>query len=246
MTYKALVIEDDKEIIAQIEDALSSLEHLWDIVASQEEALKRLKAGEYDYMLLAISIRARAGNGQVRIQNTENLLEKMSQITDRPLPQIIVMSDHQVEGLKKSVDLMRMAMYMSRCGVVDVIAKPFPGEGRTLDRVVKKVLGLNGNGTRVPGTGAAGTSGARAGSRGTAPAEDRGLTGTAAARLLMKDIPRLTLDKARSRVSTAAGEGDFKSSGTGRNRRIDPESFDAWRLKQRDRDLDLEDKDDFR
>ena len=63
MTYKALVVEEDAEAISQIMDAMVSLDHHCDAVASQEEALKRLTTIEYDYMLLASKIRARCGNG---------------------------------------------------------------------------------------------------------------------------------------------------------------------------------------
>ena len=63
------------------------------------------------------------------------------------MPPVIILSDHVASDLDKSVDLMRLAISMSRRGVVDVIAKPCPGEGRTLDRVIKKVLGLNGHGS---------------------------------------------------------------------------------------------------
>jgi hypothetical protein len=137
--------------------------------------------------------------------------------------------------------------------VVDVIAKPFPHAGRTLDRVIKKVLGLAcpdaaGNG-RTP---QARVRGARepipASSADTVQPVADGKSGwhtaTAAAKLLMRDIPDLNLAKARSRISTAAGKGEFKSYGTRRDRRIEPTSFDAWRLKQRDRDLEQEDEED--
>ena len=63
-------------------------------------------------------------------------------------------------------------------------------------------------------------------------------TVTHAAELLMKDIPELTLEKAKSRVSKAAGEKKFVTNGKGRARRIETISFKAWRLDQRDRDLD--------
>ena len=44
------------------------------------------------------------------------------------MPPVIIMSDHEVDGLEQAVDLMRLAIAMSRRGAVDVIAKPFPGE----------------------------------------------------------------------------------------------------------------------
>lgn len=69
------------------------------------------------------------------------------------------------------------------------------------------------------------------------------LTVTHAAELLMKDVPSLDLHNAKARVSKAASTGRLKTNGEkGTARRIDPVSFDAWRLKQRDRDLDAQDE----
>lgn len=70
------------------------------------------------------------------------------------------------------------------------------------------------------------------------------LTVTAAAELLMGDLPVLSgqLGKAKARVSKAAGEGKFKTNGQkGTARRIDAGTFAAWRLVQRDADLEKED-----
>ena len=241
MQFRALVVEDDPKIVEMVTDALASLEHECTVVTSQDEAIKRLKANEYDYMLLAIRIRARSGNGLPRIQNTENLLEKMSRLEDRPMPPAIIMSDYVVEGLEKTVDLMRLGIAMSRRGAVDVIAKPFPHAGRTLDRVIKRVLGLTrpdvaSIGERLRSRG----PGARKAAGEAGDGKAGWLTATEAARLLMRDTPGLGLAKARSRVSTAAGKGRFESVGIRRSRRIEPKSFDSWRLKQRDRGLDQE------
>ncbi|MCA9277332.1 MAG: hypothetical protein KDA29_15030 [Phycisphaerales bacterium] len=72
---------------------------------------------------------------------------------------------------------------------------------------------------------------------------DEWLTVTDAAKLLMKDLPWLTLEKAKSRVSRASGEvSKFTTNGIkGGKRRIEPKSFDSWRLKQRDLDLAKDD-----
>lgn len=72
---------------------------------------------------------------------------------------------------------------------------------------------------------------------------DEWLTVTDAAKLLMKDLPWLTLEKAKSRVSRAGGkDSKFTTNGVkGGKRRIEPKSFDSWRLKQRDKGLEKED-----
>lgn len=66
------------------------------------------------------------------------------------------------------------------------------------------------------------------------------LTVSDAARLLQKDFPHLTLERARARVSRAAGRNKFVCDGKYLRRRIDPNSFAVWRIKQREDDLDAE------
>jgi hypothetical protein len=115
------------------------------------------------------------------------------------------------------VDLTRE---LTENGAREFIAKPFPARARTLASIVRKVLG---NGER--------------------PCSVNSLTVTAAAGLLRRDFPGLTARQASARVSKAAGAGKFVTNGKkGTARRIDAVSFDAWRLEQRDRDLDAEDR----
>lgn len=67
---------------------------------------------------------------------------------------------------------------------------------------------------------------------------DAWITVTDAAKLLLTDVSGIDLNKAKARVSKAAGEGRFRTNGKdGRNRRIDRDSFSTWRLEQREKDL---------
>lgn len=62
------------------------------------------------------------------------------------------------------------------------------------------------------------------------------------AKRLHKDLKSLKLGAANTRVSRAADAGEIKNNGErGAARRIDAVSFDAWRLKQRDADMDRDD-----
>ena len=64
-----------------------------------------------------------------------------------------------------------------------------------------------------------------------------------AASLLVNDLPFLDAKKAMARVSKAAESCKFVTNGKQRAaRRVERISFDAWRLQQRDRDLDAEEK----
>ena len=63
-----------------------------------------------------------------------------------------------------------------------------------------------------------------------------GLTVTEAAQLLVNDLVCENLKTARARVSKAASTDEFHTNGKkGPDRRIGRISFDAWRLKQRDK-----------
>lgn len=58
-----------------------------------------------------------------------------------------------------------------------------------------------------------------------------------AARLLQTDIDGLEFHSAAARVSLAAKRGKFLAEGVTSRRRIEPNSFAAWRLAQRERQL---------
>lgn len=64
------------------------------------------------------------------------------------------------------------------------------------------------------------------------------LTVTDAAELLKDVVSGITTKQAQARVSRAAGRGKFKTNGkTRRARRIERDSFNTWRFKQREKDL---------
>lgn len=73
--------------------------------------------------------------------------------------------------------------------------------------------------------------------------EEQWLGVSECAALLLKDVSGIDLKKAKGRVSFAANDGKFHTNGKkGIARRIERVSFDAWRLKQRERDLEMADE----
>ncbi len=60
---------------------------------------------------------------------------------------------------------------------------------------------------------------------------------TEAARCCLDDIDGMTLEKAKARISRACGDGRIQFKGSGTNRRVEPDSFAAWRLAARESDL---------
>ncbi len=65
------------------------------------------------------------------------------------------------------------------------------------------------------------------------------MTVSECANLLLNDVDGLDLERAKARVSWAASHNKFRTNGKkGNNRRIDRDSFNTWRLEQRERGLD--------
>ena len=211
-SYRALVVEDDERVIPSVEDALFSLGHEHDWVSNQADAQDRLAETSFDYVLLDLQIPARPGRGGASIDCGLNLLRWMRTRKNGQCPPVIIMTGQT----GACVDLTRE---LTENGAREFIAKPFPDRGRTLAYVVRGVLEAN-----------------------EGPDDSTWLTVTAAADLLRRDLPALNARQASARVSKAATAAKFVTNRkNGTARRIERVSFDAWRLKQRDRDLDAED-----
>jgi len=239
--YKALVVEDNSEAVEMIEDVMDALSHEHDLAASLLQARKLLKQNGYHYVLLDNEFPARSARGIPRVQNAENFLDDLATAEGKDTIPVIVMLDKAANGLEETVEMMRLAANLRDRGAADFIGKPFPTAGRTLDRVIKKALGLNGT-SKPRSSRAAPTTSAGASAKADQGGKTDGwLTVTQAAELLVDDLPALDIKKARSRISTAASRKAFTFTGIRKNRRIEPNSFAAWRLKQRNRDLRRED-----
>ena len=235
---KALVIEPDKKTRETIEDILTTMDYSYEIADSLAQARKMLARSEYDLILPAFDMPSRTGS-KPRPQNAEHFMLSLRKARARNMPKVIMLITDR--PTVRDVNIARWAFDMRDLGVSAVVDKPLADEGRTLDRVIKKVMELLDEeiliGPALP---------RRAPATRSADASDTSdwLTVTQAAKLLAHDLPSLDLRKARSRISTAAGRKEFKFAGARKNRRIAPNSFAAWRLKQRDRDLDQEDEED--
>ncbi len=217
---RALVVEDDHRILPTIGDALFSMGHDYVHVTNQEEAQQRLNDESFDYVLLDLQIPTRPHRGGATIECGANLLRWIRGARQLEVP-VIIMTGYSQECL-------RLARELIRDGAEDFIPKPFQDQGRTLGSVIRRVMG-HGE------TAEAATS-----AEASPPDTTTGwLTVTQAAELLLEDVDGLDLKRARSRVSSAANNGKFKTNGMTRGRRrIDPDSFCRWRLEQRERNLD--------
>jgi len=91
----------------------------------------------YAYVLLGYAVPARVG-GTPRIQNTENFLDDLDSIKHDAKPKVIVMCNRMPEIDEE--DKLRWAADMRSRAATTFICKPFRTGGRTLDRVIKKIL----------------------------------------------------------------------------------------------------------
>jgi CheY-like chemotaxis protein len=133
-TPKALVIDDDPDIIETVADTLASLGHEYASAASQQEARGLLEADSYDYVLLDLQIPCRARGGLSRIQNGENLLTQIRETyASEELP-VIVITGHGKDGPELAVEMMKR-------GATDYVTKPFLTYGqRTLDKAIRAAV----------------------------------------------------------------------------------------------------------
>lgn len=233
---KALVVEPDPKTREMIDDILTTLDCTYEIADSLSQARKLLARSDHDLVLPAFDMPSRTGS-RPRLQNAEHFMVSLRKSRSRNMPKVIMLITQRPAVSHE--DIMRWAFEMRDLGVSDVVRKPLADEGRTLDRVIKTVMGLLGGDVAGPALATLSRISQMADSNDTS----NWLSVTRAAELLMKDVPGLALAKARSRISTAAGRQEFKFTGSRKERRIEPHAFDSWRIKQRDRGLDDDDVD---
>lgn len=134
MKPRALVIDDDAEIIRTVGDILESLNHAHDSASDQETARNLLAADKYAYILLDLEIPVKPGK-LCRIKNGENLLSEIRGTAGMETIPVIVMTGHGND----SPDL---AVAVWQKGATHYVKKPFnKGE---LDEAILKVLAKDG------------------------------------------------------------------------------------------------------
>jgi len=120
MRLKALVIDDDPEIVRVVCDILESLNHCYDFANDQKSARELLGAGKYDYVLLDLEIPVKP-RGLRRVENGKNLLCEIRNTSGMENVPIIVMTGHGHD----SPDL---AVAVMKGGAIDYVKKPFNGD----------------------------------------------------------------------------------------------------------------------
>lgn len=136
MTYRALVIDDDSNIIEVVSDIVESLGHKYDAAQSQEGARKLLDKNQYSYILLDLEIPVHTGRGLPRIQNGQNMLAEIIERFGKQVP-VIIMTGHGRNGPELAVEMMK-------AGAIDYVTKPFPTTGKTIDKAILEALEQTG------------------------------------------------------------------------------------------------------
>jgi len=189
---KALVVEDDQRTREMIDEVLTALGHDYDTATCLLEARKLLKANGYTYVLLNCRIPARLG-GTPRTQNTENFLDLLEETRGENTPPVIILLPPESAYADVSREAsIRWAAGVMRRGATDFIAKPFATEGRTLDRVIKKVLAGKFEPVRIAWPTAAGQDQvvtAARGGRDRPPSDSRQKTAPVTPRKGMPPVP---------------------------------------------------------
>lgn len=136
-TLKALVVEPKEKDRQVIDEVMLALGHKYEVASSLAEARELLLVNGYSYVLLSCVIPARPG-GTPRRQNTENFLDLLRKLKGQDMPPVIIMYDPMID-LDEEIKVNWTCDMVLR-GAKRFIRKPFRTEGRTLDRVIKKVL----------------------------------------------------------------------------------------------------------
>ena len=134
MTLKALVVDDDPNILEIVGDILKSLGHKFDTASCQEEARRLLADNQYAYHLVDLELPVVANRGLPRIQNGENLVREIIRQRGARREPVIIMTGHGTNGPELAVRMMKL-------GADDFVTKPFPASGNTLDKAILEALG---------------------------------------------------------------------------------------------------------
>lgn len=137
MKPRALIVEDDSNVMPPVEDVLFSMGHSHAWVTNQQDAQQMLASQKFHYVLLDLAIPARSG-GQADKQFGINLLEYIHYGCELP---VLIMTAY----LADCVDL---GNQLRELGANDCVAKPFQNRGRDLAKKIRKILSKPGNGAR--------------------------------------------------------------------------------------------------
>mgnify|MGYP000847775838 CR=1 FL=1 len=129
MTFHALVVDDNQDVLEEVQDRLDSMGHTCEVAETQNDARRLLDQGRFSYGLFDLEIPVRFGS-PTRIGNGKNLVREVRSTQGFP---VIVMTAHGRGDHKLAVEVMKY-------GANDFVQKPFSESDPPLERVIEEVL----------------------------------------------------------------------------------------------------------
>ncbi len=136
---KALIIDDDPQVVESISDILVSRGHDYEVARCQMEACKTLVGSDYTYVILALAIPTRPKRCKSRLKNGIYILEEIVG-SAHPVP-VIVLVGTGCDGTISAAEMVDAAATAMAKGAAHVVFKPIPPSGWTLDRAIDKAIG---------------------------------------------------------------------------------------------------------
>jgi DNA-binding response OmpR family regulator len=130
MKPRALIIEDDPEIVAALVDRLDSLGHDHDCIVAQTETRERLNRCTYDYIILDLELPVRFGR-PASISTGKNILVEIRAHPKHTRVPVLVVTAYGHDGPDLAVDVMKL-------GATDFIKKPFANLEAAIDGALGK------------------------------------------------------------------------------------------------------------
>ncbi len=134
---KALVIEHDLATRQAIDEILAVLGHKYDVATCLTEAREFMAVDGHKYVLLAHEIPLRVG-GVPRALNTDRALDEFNSARGNRRPPVVVTFSPMPDVDEE--DKIRWAADLRSQGATTFIRKPFRTRGRTLERVIGKLV----------------------------------------------------------------------------------------------------------
>ena len=133
MTFRALVVDDNPEILNNVKDRLESMGHTCDLANSQSEAKTLLAKNCYAYVLLDLAIPVKSGR-PAHVTNGEDLLWTIRRKKGSEDTPIIIMVSQEERSLRFATKVIRNG------GTNNMVLKPFSEHGRALGKAVRDAL----------------------------------------------------------------------------------------------------------
>ena len=138
MTFNALVVDDNPDILDNVKERLESMGHTCVLARSQAEAKTLLANNRYAYVLLDLAIPVKSGRPS-HATNGEDLLWTIRRTKGFEDIPIIIMVSQEQNSFRFAAKVIRNG------GTNNMVLKPFSEHGRALGKAVRDALRYAGS-----------------------------------------------------------------------------------------------------